>query len=153
MMKKILKTCLFLGAAMSLVACQQETPITNQETTTVASESINWEQTGPDAKANHITFEQVVKAVEEGAVFYDVRSENEFNAQNFGITTNYPISKFEAGELPDLPKDHLIYVHCQLGIRSAAATKILRESGFTNVYDLGGITHVEAIGGVLSGRE
>lgn len=152
-MKKILHACLFLGVALFLVACQQETTSTNQETTTVVSESIDWEQAGPDAKANQISFEHVAKAVEEGAVFYDVRSESEFNAQNFGITTNYPISKFEAGELPDLSKDHPIYLHCQLGIRSATATKILREAGFTNVYDLGGITHVEAIGGQLSAGE
>lgn len=83
------------------------------------------------------------------AVFYDVRSESEYSAQNFGITENYPISDLEDGKLPDLAKDTKIYVHCLKGIRSAQATKILRDAGFTNVYDMGGVEHVQAIGGVL----
>lgn len=128
-------------AALTLVGCQ----------TTRPSEpgTINWEQAGPDAQAQNITFDQVKAAVADGAKFYDVRSPKEFQASNFGITENFPVTDMEAGQLPDLSKDTPIYVHCQSGRRSADAAKLLRAAGFTQVYDLGGIAEVEAIGGVL----
>ena len=87
--------------------------------------------------------------MEKGAKFYDVRSEDEFNAGNFGITESFPIAELEAGILPDVPKDTTIYVHCLRGIRSAKAVEILREAGFSQVYDLGGVQQVEAIGGQI----
>ena len=51
--------------------------------------------------------------------------------------------------MPDVPKDTKIYVHCLKGIRSAQAVEILREAGFSQVYDLGGVQQVEAIGGKI----
>lgn len=128
--------------SLFLVACQAATP-SNQ------TGDINWSQAGPDAQAKEMTFAQVQEAVAQGAVFYDVRSPKEFQISNFGITENFPVTDMEAGQLPDLPKDTPIYVHCQSGRRSADAAKILLEAGFTQVYDLGGLAAVEAIGGVL----
>lgn len=128
--------------SLFLVACQPQTA-TNQ------TSSINWEQAGPDAKAQEITFAQVEAAVEAGAKFYDVRSPKEFQTSNFGITENFPVTDMEAGKSPDLAKDTPIYVHCQSGRRSADAAKLLRAAGFTQVCDLGGLAAVEAIGGVL----
>lgn len=131
-----------------LSACQKQ-----QSTDIMSSNShqtnINWNNAGPDAKVHQLTFVEVKQAVENGAVFFDVRSSEEFNTSNFGITTNFPITDLEKNKLPDLPKDTPIYVHCLAGIRSAQATKILRDAGFNQVYDLGGIEHVQAIGGVL----
>ncbi|MDQ0222722.1 rhodanese-like domain-containing protein [Streptococcus moroccensis] len=149
-MKKITSTIFLVMFVFLISACQQESKTATETEVPVTADTIDWSKTGPDAKENHITFEQVVQDVENGAVFYDVRSEEEFTKQNFGLTTNFPITELEAGYLPDLPKNQKIYVHCQLGIRSAAATKILRDAGFTAVYDLGGLAQVEAIGGLLS---
>lgn len=137
-----MKLLILALTSLFLVACQATTP-SNQ------TGDINWSQAGPDAQANEITFAQVEEAVAQGAVFYDVRSPKEFQTSNFGITENFPVTDMEAGQLPDLPKDTPIYVHCQSGRRSADAAKILREAGFTQVYDLGGLAAVEAIGGVL----
>lgn len=128
--------------ALVLVGCQPAA--TPSETGT-----INWEQAGPDAQAQKLTFEQVEAAVADGAKFYDVRSPQEFQASNFGITESFPVTDMEAGKLPDVPKDTPIYIHCQSGRRSADAAKLLREAGFTQVYDLGGLAAVEAIGGML----
>lgn len=134
----------FLTALMllCLVGCQTKA-------SPEAVSGINWEQAGPDAQTQKITFAQVEAAVEAGAKFYDVRSPKEFQTSNFGITENFPVTDMETGKLPDLPKDTPIYVHCQSGRRSADAAKLLREAGFTQVYDLGGLTAVEAIGGIL----
>ena len=130
-----------------LTACQTAT--SQKAASSDSSSTIDWSQAGPDAKKNQISFADVKADVEKGAKFYDVRSEDEFNAGNFGITESYPIAELEAGILPDLPKDTKIYVHCLKGIRSAKAVEILREAGFSQVYDLGGIEEVEAIGGVI----
>ena len=145
-MKKMITFCLMLSLTM-LIACQTTT--SQKAASSDSSSTIDWSQAGPDAKKNQISFADVKADVEKGAKFYDVRSEDEFNAGNFGITESYPIAELEAGILPDLPKDTKIYVHCLKGIRSAKAVEILREAGFSQVYDLGGIEEVEAIGGVI----
>lgn len=142
-----------VASLVCLTACQSTTTNSSQDVSnkgTVSSSTIDWNQAGPDAKKHQLTFEKVKKEVEANqSVFYDVRSEAEYREQNFGITENYPISKLEEGIYPDIAKDTKIYVHCLKGIRSAQATQMLRDAGFTNVYDMGGIEHVQVIGGVL----
>lgn len=130
-----------------LAACQSSDSQTSSLSDT--SSAIDWSQAGPDAQKNQLSFADVKADVEKGAKFYDVRSEDEFNAGNFGITDSLPIAELEAGILPDVPKDTTIYVHCLRGIRSAKAVEILREAGFSQVYDLGGVQQVEAIGGKI----
>ena len=145
-MKKILFICLIVSLGW-LTACQSST--SQKAASSDSSSAIDWSQAGPDAQKNQISIADVKADVEKGAKFYDVRSEDEFNAGNFGITESYPIAELEAGILPDLPKDTKIYVHCLRGIRSAKAVAILREAGFSQVYDLGGLEQVEAIGGKI----
>ena len=145
-MKKIITLCLMLSLTM-LAACQSSDSQTSSSSDT--SSAIDWSQAGPDAQKNQLSFADVKADVEKGAKFYDVRSEDEFNAGNFGITESFPIAELEAGILPDVPKDTTIYVHCLRGIRSAKAVEILREAGFSQVYDLGGVQQVEAIGGQI----
>lgn len=145
-MKKIITFCLMLSLTM-LAACQSSDSQTSSLSDT--SSAIDWSQAGPDAQKNQLSFADVKADVEKGAKFYDVRSEDEFNAGNFGITDSLPIAELEAGILPDVPKDTTIYVHCLRGIRSAKAVEILREAGFSQVYDLGGVQQVEAIGGQI----
>jgi len=49
--------------------------------------------------------------------------------------------------LPTLPKDAHIVVHCSVGHRSALAASILRRQGFTGVFNmLGGLTAWEKLG-------
>lgn len=145
-MKKMITFCLMLSLTM-LTACQTAT--SQKAASSDSNSAIDWSQAGPDAQKEQISFADVKADVEKGAKFYDVRSEDEFNAGNFGITDSLPIAELEAGILPELPKDTKIYVHCLRGIRSAKAVEILREAGFSQVYDLGGIEEVEAIGGVI----
>lgn len=146
-MKKMILIAL---SALTLAACaSQETSQSAPAQTEQTTASIDWSKAGPDAQKHQISFADVEQAVADGAVFYDVRSKEEYDSGNFGITESFPITDMEAGKLPDLPKDTPIYVHCLKGIRSAQAAKIFRDAGFTTVYDMGGLAHVEAIGGVL----
>ena len=145
-MKKLIFIYLLLTLSI-LAACQPSNSQTSSPSD--SSSTIDWSQAGPDAQKNQLSFADVKADVEKGAKFYDVRSEDEFNAGNFGITDSLPIAELEAGILPDVPKDTTIYVHCLRGIRSAKAVEILREAGFSQVYDLGGVQQVEAIGGQI----
>ena len=145
-MKKLIFIYLLLTLSI-LAACQPSNSQTSSPSD--SSSTIDWSQAGPDAQKNQLSFADVKADVEKGAKFYDVRSEDEFNAGNFGITDSLPIAELEAGILPDVPKDTAIYVHCLKGIRSAKAVEILREAGFSQVYDLGGVQQVEAIGGKI----
>ncbi|MFC5630508.1 MULTISPECIES: rhodanese-like domain-containing protein [Streptococcus] len=151
-MKKLLIVNMFV-LGLFLTACQSisdmSTSNTDKEQTSVSAEKIDWEKAGPDAKANRISFDMVKEDVESGAKFFDVRSAEEYKAGNFGITENFPITDLENGKLPELPKDTKIYVHCLKGIRSAQAVKLLRDAGYTQVFDMGGVEHIEAIGGIL----
>lgn len=152
-MKKIGHLVMLGCAALLLSACQPQKEESNsmniQETNQSVEAVTNWHLAGPDARDYQISFADVEQAVAEGAKFYDVRSAEEFAEKNFGITENFPITELDQGHLPDVPKDTTIYVHCLKGIRSAQATALLRKAGFQEVYDLGGLEQVEAIGGEL----
>ena len=87
---------------------------------------------------------QVYEAVygEDSLQLVDVRTSEEYavshlkNAQNICVT-NDDFKKKVAG----LDKEKPVYVYCKKGGRSAEAAIILKEMGFTKVYDLqGGIT-------------
>lgn len=137
-----------------LSACDQsaDSSAAVKQVSQAVTGDIDWSKAGPDARQYKIDFQQVKDAVANGAKFYDVRSEEEYQASNFGITESLPIADLLAGKIPDLDKDTPIYVHCLKGIRSAQAAKLLKEAGFTHVFDMGGLEQVEAIGGVLSNQ-
>lgn len=100
-----------------------------------------------DGKIEMISPEQVYDAVysENSLQLVDVRTEDEYavshlkNAQNICVTNDDFEKKVEG-----LDKDKPVYVYCQKGGRSARAAEILKELGFTKVYDLqGGIENWE----------
>ena len=70
----------------------------------------------------------------------DVRSPEEFSAGHLegAINLDYEGGTLEA-ELGSLDQDAAYIVYCQSGRRSALATTLMTEAGFTEVADLGGI--------------
>ena len=70
----------------------------------------------------------------------DVRSPEEFAAGHLegAINLDYEGGTLEA-ELGSLDQDADYIVYCQSGRRSALATTLMTEAGFTEVADLGGI--------------
>lgn len=95
------------------------------------------------------TYATVLKDYEQGAKIYDVRTAQEYAEGHFEQALNWPVEKIQAGELPDAPKDAKIFVYCRSGNRSSIAASTLKDKGYTNVIDLGGLTDVQAIGGKL----
>lgn len=78
-----------------------------------------------------------------GAQLVDVRTKDEFavshlkDAQNICVTDNDFKQK-----VAYLDKNKPVYVYCKKGGRSAQASKILKDLGFTKIFDLqGGITN------------
>lgn len=92
--------------------------------------------------------QEVYNALQEDSTLQliDVRSKDEYgvthlkSSQNICVTT--PGFKEKAAKLD---KSLPVYVYCKKGGRSAQASQILADMGFTQIYDLqGGITNWES---------
>ncbi|MDD4095984.1 MAG: rhodanese-like domain-containing protein [Oscillospiraceae bacterium] len=76
----------------------------------------------------------------ESYIIVDVREQSEFNAGHIEGAVLVPVGSIEelAPELlPD--KDQILLLYCRSGNRSAQAAAKLRDMGYTNIYDFGGI--------------
>jgi rhodanese-related sulfurtransferase len=73
------------------------------------------------------------------AVVLDVRNANEFAGGHITDALNIPLADLESrlGELAKY-KDKPLLVNCQGGVRSANACTILKNGGFTRIYNLQG---------------
>lgn len=96
------------------------------------------------------TFADVRTQVEQGAKLYDVRTAEEYAEGHFAPAENLPLQDIEQGKLPAVDKSTMLYVYCRTGSRSAQAAAKLRDAGFTQITDLGGLTDVQSIGGTLT---
>jgi rhodanese-related sulfurtransferase len=126
-------TVLSSVAILSLAACSGNS---NPEATT---EQITQQQ----EVIVDVTVEQFKSLlVGEGGTILDVRTPGEWaegsipNAEKM----NYHDDDFET-QIEALDKNQPVFVYCKLGGRSSSAAEILKEKGFTKVYNLdGGIT-------------
>ena len=75
----------------------------------------------------------------KNAVLLDVRSRQEYAAGHIPGSRNLPLDQLDAAEdaIPDLHTP--IFVHCLSGGRSARALAILKEMGYHEVSNIGGI--------------
>ena len=121
---------------------------------------INLNSTGADAKPEisssqsntegaKLDFTTVQAEVDSGAKLYDVRTKEEYASGHFKNAINWDVQDIQDGKLPDISKDTKIYVYCRSGNRSSQAAALLKDAGYVNVIDLGGLTDVQAIGGTL----
>lgn len=81
----------------------------------------------------------------EHAVLLDVRTPEEYRQSHLPSARNIPIQEFSdrLGEVEALAggdKAHPIVLYCESGGRAARAKRILLESGFTRVTNLGGMS-------------
>ena len=70
----------------------------------------------------------------------DVRTVEEYNEGHIPGAINIPNESITAApsELPD--KDQVLYVYCRSGNRSKQASSKLAKLGYTNIYEMGGIS-------------
>lgn len=73
------------------------------------------------------------------ALVLDVRDEAEYAAGHIAGARHIPLASLESrlGELEKF-RDKAILVHCQSGVRSARACRLLRKHAFTRLHDLRG---------------
>ena len=77
--------------------------------------------------------------VAAGATLVDVRTEGEFASGHLPGAMNVPLDRLPA-QAPSLADAHKpIVVYCASGMRSAAAKRVLRRAGASEVHDLGGM--------------
>lgn len=70
-------------------------------------------------------------------ILLDVRTVAEFNEGHIEGATNIPVEELDR-YLDRLPKDKTIVVYCRSGNRSATAATLLKNEGFSSVYDIDG---------------
>lgn len=75
------------------------------------------------------------------AKLIDVREEDEYAAGHIPASINIPLSKIESaqGEITDL--DTPLFVYCRSGNRSGQAVAWLKQAGYSNVKNIGGIAN------------
>jgi phage shock protein E len=79
------------------------------------------------------------KLVEQGALLLDVRTQREFAAGHIPGAMNIPIDGLSARIAEVGSKDRRVIAYCASGVRSARAVKILRDAGFKDPLNLGGM--------------
>lgn len=76
---------------------------------------------------------------DKNAVLLDVRTKEEYNAGHIDGSINLPMQSLNkiSAEVENLFTP--LYVYCHSGVRSAKAVQVLRNKGYINVTDIGGI--------------
>jgi rhodanese-related sulfurtransferase len=73
-------------------------------------------------------------------VILDVRTSEEFAAEHIENAVNINLNGPNFREaVNQLDKNKTYVVYCRTGVRAAEAAAIMKELGFKNVYDMGGI--------------
>ncbi len=81
----------------------------------------------------------VKEMIKAGARIIDVRSPAEFADEAYPGAVNIPLNVLPAklGELG--PKDAPIVLYCASGARSARAARLLKQAGYANAVNAGGL--------------
>ena len=74
-----------------------------------------------------------------GAVLVDVRTPQEYKEGHIPESKNVPLQSLADQADKILKKDDVLFVYCRSGSRSKQATHILKQIGYTNVKNIGGI--------------
>ena len=89
------------------------------------------------------------RAASGDLVLLDVRTDDEWGVGRAKGAIHFKLSRLEAGELPDLPKDAKICTYCAAGGRAETAKNILTANGFLNVKNFGGLRDWKLAGGEI----
>ena len=70
----------------------------------------------------------------------DVRTPEEYESGHIEGAVNYNIINSEAflGQIKELDKDQPVYLYCKMGGRSDRAANLLKEHGFSKIFDYSG---------------
>jgi phage shock protein E len=77
--------------------------------------------------------------IKAGATIVDVRTPGEFADEAYPKAKNIPLAVLSARMNELEPKDRPIVLYCASGARSAQAARLLKQAGFTDVVNAGGL--------------
>ncbi len=141
-MRNLITVLLIILLGTIVTACTIQEGDTDMITTTPQLNAPGNEITAAPAASTLITADEAKKRLDsdESIILLDVRTEEEYREKHIPGSLLLPLSDLEdkaESEIPD--KDATLFVYCRSGNRSATASKILVNLGYTKVYDLGGI--------------
>ena len=81
----------------------------------------------------------IEEMIKSGAKIVDVRTPEEFEEESFPNAVNIPVNEVQSriSEFGEIDKPIIVY--CASGSRSAYAARILKNSGYKNVVNAGGL--------------
>ena len=88
----------------------------------------------PDVNRGVMEFQRT-----SGAVLLDVRTPEEYRSGHIPGSKNIPLQTIDRVSTVVENKDTSLYVYCQSGARSRQAAGVLKQMGYTNVNNIGGI--------------
>lgn len=96
----------------------------------------------------HVQWHEINDIIRQGGFLIDVRNPAERKLGSIEGSINIPLDELR-NKLDDLPKDKVIYVHCQVGLRGYLACQILKQNGFHAInLDGGWKTYSAVYGGI-----
>jgi CRP-like cAMP-binding protein len=87
-----------------------------------------------------VTFNQATRLTKEGAVWLDVRFEDEYKATGIKGSSNVPLNVLRS-KMRQLDAEKRYVVYCDSGGRSSAGAFLLAQRGFDACYLAGGLIH------------
>ena len=86
-----------------------------------------------------ITINELKNKVAQGAILLDVRSNQEYKEGHLQGAINIPDYEFKNRIQKEIPKkNQSIVIYCQYGGRSRNAYNMMKNMGYTNIYNLSG---------------
>jgi phage shock protein E len=81
----------------------------------------------------------VKQKLDLGAIVVDVRTQDEFRNGAFPGAKNIPLSDL-GQRLGEIPRDRPVVLYCASGARSSAAARAMKQAGFSDVINAGGLS-------------
>lgn len=91
-----------------------------------------------EASLVSVNFDQATSQIKQGAIWLDVRFNDEFEQHHLRQSENLPLDQLEQ-ELHKLSTNNSYIIYCDTGIRSSVAATLLSERGFDVSYLEGGL--------------
>ena len=89
-----------------------------------------------DGLVKKVDVMEIDQLVEDGEYLLDIRTGEEYSLGNINGSVNIPLDELR-DRMDEIPKDRIIYVNCQVGLRGYLGCRILNQNGF-NTYNLDG---------------
>jgi phage shock protein E len=80
----------------------------------------------------------ILEKIRNGALIVDVRTVDEFMDGAYPNAVNIPVQEL-AARLDEIPKTASVVLYCASGGRSAMAARFLKQNGYADVVNAGGL--------------